>query len=342
MAELRLVGPSSGSRGSHSEVGSSLPGPGSQLADCSGVVIGVDVGGTKTHVAAFDRHFNVITDLIVSTRTGGPNQVWSGIVSAIGKLLAEGFQVKGVGVGIPGIVDSQAGSVRHAVNLGIGDDALHIVSRLRTILNVPSWIANDVDAAALGVFKILRRDNRCVRDLVYLSIGTGIAAGIILDGCLYRGHSGFAGEIGHFRVDPDGPLCLCGLRGCLEAVASGAALSRQWPAKGRHSSVEALFAAADRGDGKATLIVRRAVDHLTSAIYILALTFDINRIVIGGGVADVGASFLMDALGQGLCRLEGRSPWTRTLDLPDRIMLKPSEPVGVIGAAALTAQRRPL
>ena len=306
-----------------------------QAAEFSGVVIGVDVGGTKTHAASFDRHFNVIADLKVPTLTGGVDQVGTGIVEAVATLQSNGRPLTGVGIGLPGIVDSSAGSVRHAFNLGIGDDALDIVSRLNATIEAPCWIANDVDAAALGVYKILRRERRGLRDLLYLSIGTGIAAGVILNGSIYRGQNGFAGEIGHFRVDPDGPQCACGLQGCLEAVASGPALSRQWPSSGRHSPVEALFAATGRGDDRATAILQRAVEHLACAIHILATTFDVAPIVIGGGVADVGTSLLVDALRQGLYRLQSRSPWTRALNLPDRVMLKPPGPVGVIGAAAL-------
>ena len=169
-----------------------------QAAEFSGVVIGVDVGGTKTHAASFDRHFNVIADLKVPTLTGGVDQVGTGIVEAVATLQSNGRPLTGVGIGLPGIVDSSAGSVRHAFNLGIGDDALDIVSRLNATLGVPCWIANDVNAAALGVYEILRRDHRGLRDLVYLSIGTGIAAGVILDGRIYRGQNGFAGDIGHF------------------------------------------------------------------------------------------------------------------------------------------------
>ena len=308
--------------------------------DPSAVVIGVDVGGTKTHAATFDQHLNVIADRVVPTLTGGADQVGERIIATVATLHPNGQQLSGVGVGLPGIVDSAAGSVRHAFNLGIGDDALDIVSRLNATFGAPCWIANDVDAAALGVYEILRRDDRSLRDLVYLSIGTGIGAGVILDGRIHRGHNGFAGEIGHFLVDPDGPPCPCGLQGCLESVASGPALARQWPPSGRHSSVEALFAAVDRGDAKATLILRRAVEHLARAIHLLALTFDIDRIVIGGGVADVGGLLLMDALAQGLHRLQSPSPWIQALNLPSRIMLKPPEPVGVIGAAALTRRSR--
>lgn len=304
--------------------------------ESSGVVIGVDVGGTKTHAAVVDRQLNVMSDLTVPTRTGGPDQVGAGIVSAVAALDLNGRQLTGVGVGLPGIVDSSVGSVRHAFNLGVGEDALNLVSRLNMTVEAPCWIANDVDAAALGVYEILRREDHAHQDLVFLSIGTGIAAGVILGGRIYQGHRGFAGEIGHFLADPGGPECACGLRGCLEAIASGPALARQWPSAGRHSSVEALFAAAGRGDGSAIPILERAVEHLTRAVQLLALTFDVDRIVIGGGVADVGGSLLMDALRRGLHRLQSPSPWTRVLNLPGRIMLKPSEPVGVIGAAALT------
>ena len=190
-------------------------------ADPGVVVIGVDVGGTKTHAAVIDRHLNVVHDLTVPTQIGGVDQVGAGIVSAVAALESNGQRLAGVGIGLPGIVDSSAGSVRHAFNLGIGEDALDIVSRLSTAVSAPCWIANDVDAAALGVYEILRRDNRALRDLVFLSIGTGIAAGVILDGRIYQGNRGFAGEIGHFLADPGGPECACGLRGCLEAMASG-------------------------------------------------------------------------------------------------------------------------
>ena len=154
--------------------------------ESSGVAIGVDVGGTKTHAAVVDRHLNVITELTVPTRTGGVEPVGAGILSTVAALKFNGQHLEGVGIGLPGIVDSSAGSVRHAFNLGIGEDALDIVSRLNPTVSAPCWIANDVDAAALGVYEILRRDDRGLQDLVYLSIGTGIAAGVILGGRIHR------------------------------------------------------------------------------------------------------------------------------------------------------------
>ena len=301
------------------------------------VAVGVDVGGTKIHAAVVDREFGVINEVRVPTPTGGVEEVGAGIVETVAMLGFNGQQLRGVGIGLPGIVDSLAGSVRHAVNLGIDDEATEIVSWLSASFNVPCWVANDVNAAALGAYVTLRRDHSDLRDLAYLSIGTGIAAGVILDGRIYRGQNGFSGEIGHLLVDPNGPKCACGLRGCLEAVASGAALARQWPLPGQHpSSALSLFDAAGRGDDKATPILRRAVEHLARAIHVLSVTFDVDCIVIGGGVADDSGSLLLDPLIQALQRLGDQSSYARALGLPDRVMLKPPEPVGVIGAAALT------
>ena len=315
------------------------PGPVGEAMEPDGVVIGVDVGGTKTHAAVFDRHFNVIADVTVPTLTGGLRRVEEGIVSTVAGLRLGGRELAGVGVGMPGIVDSSAGTVRHAFNLGIGEDALEIASGVGAAVGAPCRVANDVDAAALGVFEVVGRGRRRLCDLAYLSVGTGVAAGVVLGGRIYSGSNGFAGEIGHLRVDPDGQRCPCGMHGCLEAVASGPALARQWCASGPQSPVEALFAAAGRGEGPAALIVERAAGHLTHAVHALALTFDVDRIVIGGGVADVGGPLLVDSIAQGLRRVQGGSPWMEALGLPERIMLKPPEPVGVIGAAALTARR---
>lgn len=311
-------------------------GPAGETIAPGGVVIGVDVGGTKTHAAVFDRHFNITDDVTVPTLTGGSRRVQEGIVSAIAGLRLGGRELVGVGIGVPGIVDSSAGTVCHAFNLGIGEDALEIVSGVGAAVGAPCRVANDVDAAALGVHEVLRRDHRCLRDLAYLSVGTGVAAGVILDGRIYGGRNGFAGEVGHLRVDPDGQRCACGMQGCLEAVASGPALARQWCASGRQSPVEALFAAAGRGEGPAALIVERAAGHLAHAVHALALTFDVDRMVIGGGVADVAGPLLVDALTQALSRVQSESPWMEALGLPERVMLKPPEPVGVIGAGALT------
>ncbi len=304
----------------------------------SGIIIGLDIGGTKTHVAAFDERYNLIAELRKPTVTGSLTAVGGAIIDSVAELRDKlnGSVITTIGIGIPGLIDREAGTVRQAVNLGIGDDPLDIVSRVTDVYDVECHIDNDVNVAALGAFHLLRGGD--VSDLAYLSIGTGIAAGVILDGNVHRGHRGVAGEIGHFPIMVGGPECECGLTGCLEALASGSAIARQWPTEGPTSPTESLIAAAKRDDEAAVLMLGRVSDHLAKAVYLLAITYDVDRIVVGGGVADLD-DLLLDIIKDGLARLEQQSAFVRSLQLPSRVILKPHEPVGAIGAAALTDPR---
>ena len=302
----------------------------------AGVVIGLDVGGTKTHSSAFDHQYNSRADVRVPTRTGSGEIVAASIIDTVATLTREldGWPIDAIGIGIPGVVDQATGSVRQAVNLGIGNEPLELCERLESVYGAPCHIDNDVNVAALGAYHILRND-RDISDLAYLSIGTGIAAGIILDGRMRRGHRGVAGEIGHFPLLPDGPECECGLRGCLEALASGSAIAKQWPSTTASSgSAELLIRRANAGDATATATLDPIVDHLAKAIYLLAITYDVDCVVIGGGVADLGV-LILDAITVGLQRLENRSEFVRSLQLTERVVLKPAGAVGAIGAALL-------
>ena len=149
---------------------------------------------------------------------------------------------------MPGLVDVERGAVKHAVNLGVDGDWLPLGDLLADGSGVPVVVENDVNAATLGAAALSGAD-----DLVYLSIGTGLAAGLVLDGRLRRGEHGAAGEIGHVPVDPTGVLCQCGQRGCLETIASGSALAAAWPS-GDVPPAQALFAAAPAGDPAAIAV----------------------------------------------------------------------------------------
>src|ERR671910_811353 len=122
----------------------------------------------------------------------------------------------GVVVDVPGLVDARSGTVKHAVNLGVDGEWLPVGQLLADLVGVPVLVENDVNAATLGAVALSGAD-----DVVYLSIGTGLAAGLVLEGRLRRGEHGAAGEIGHVPVDPQGVVCQCGQRGCLETIASG-------------------------------------------------------------------------------------------------------------------------
>lgn len=305
-------------------------------------VIGVDVGGTKTHAVAYDNQFKTLAEVVVPTTTGTASLVEASIVDVLDKIWSQlnGAAVTGVGIGIPGMVDTDRGVVRHAVNLGVGDEGMAIAARVSDSHHVRCWVDNDVNVAALGAYQVLRSSIVAARDLAFISVGTGVAAGIILEDKVHRGRHGFAGEIGHLPADPSGPQCECGLTGCLEAVASGTAITRRWPTKGSTSPAADLIEAAGTGNPAAQQLVDEIGDHLGRAVHLLALTFDVDLFVLGGGVADIGEP-LLRIIKDGLRRLERQSDVLRSLALSDRVILTPDDAVSVIGAASLTGLRRP-
>ena len=207
---------------------------------------GLDIGGTKTLAVAVDRRGAILGQARLATDARDGDAVASTAVAALDVLAAEvghpvdAFEV--VGAGLPGWVLPASGTVSHTLNLGVGQEPVAIASRITRRTGVPTLVENDVNAAAVGASTVM-----ACPDLAYLSIGTGVAAGLMLDGRLRRGALGVAGEIGHLPVDPAGPVCECGQRGCLEMVASGSAIARRWPSSNGRAASD-LFAAAEAGD----------------------------------------------------------------------------------------------
>jgi predicted NBD/HSP70 family sugar kinase len=183
-------------------------------------------------------------------------------------------------------------------------------------------------------------------DLAYLSIGTGLAAGIVLNGVLRRGPHNAAGEIGHIPVDPAGPACACGQRGCLEVLVSGSAIDARWPShpdaasgidsgSGTKHPAQALFDAAAAGDPRAVVIRDEVAGYLASAVRLLALTVDVDLFVLGGGVSEVGEP-LRQAIATALDRQAEGSAFLRGLNLSAKVSLIPrDQPIAAIGAALL-------
>jgi glucokinase len=158
-------------------------------------------------------------------------------------------------------------------------------------------LENDVRAAALGAYRWLQR-HEDVTHMAYVSVGTGIAAGLILNGTLYRGARGLAGEIGHVVVQPDGLRCQCGARGCLETVAAGPAIAHfssvqlAVPDKVRPLTSEEVYRQARQGHAGAKEIVIQTARYLAQAIHWLLMAYDVEKVIIGGGVTRAGDAFL--------------------------------------------------
>jgi predicted NBD/HSP70 family sugar kinase len=291
--------------------------------------LGIDIGGTKTDAVAVDESGALAHRIRLATGFGSPAVVETALtaVSRIGELTgidAPGFS--SIGIGIPGLVDTASGEVAHAVNLGV--DRLPLGGELAERLGVRVWVENDVKAAALGAYDVLG----LAGTMAYLNLGTGMAAGIVVGGRLWRGTSGIAGEIGHIPIDPLGAECACGQRGCLETVASGSGIARQWrtddPLPAR-----SLFAAAAAGDGEAQAIKDRLAEGIAAAVRVLVLAVDVDTVVIGGGLSHLGDPLLGD-VHEVLEDWERTSPFLASLALPQRVRLvPPGSPVAALGAA---------
>lgn len=300
--------------------------------------IGVDIGGTKTDAVAIGFDGSILHQARLPTGFG-PLAVLDSAATAV-RELAEHAGIsprdfESIGIGIPGRVDSNTGRVAHAVNLGL--DGLDLGGELGRRLDALVKVENDVNAAALGAFHLLGTPS--THSMAYLNLGTGLAGGLVLDGKLWRGSRGAAGEIGHIPVDPDGQLCPCGQRGCLELVASGSAVARQWPSD-HPRPVQALFDAADAGDARAIEVRARLVENIASAVRVLVLTVDVDIVVIGGGMSSLGEP-LSTALHEVLESWASVSPFVDSLDLATRVRLLPADfPAAAVGAALVGAADR--
>jgi len=299
--------------------------------DTRGVLIGLDIGGTKTDAVAVDGAGAIIGRIRRPTGHGDAAVVGD-VIDSVRELQEDaGFDfsdVRSVGVGIPGVVDSAGGRVLHAVNLGV--ESLDLAALAGARLGVPVAVENDVNAAALGAAAMLGAD--AGPSMAYLNLGTGVAAGIISDGALWRGARGTAGEVGHISVDPAGRMCGCGQRGCIETLCGGGALARAWGRPGAFP-VRDIFDAADAGDTEAQLLRADLVRGAAAAVRVLVLSADVETVVFGGGLTALGER-LGDGIRTALVAEAAGSPFLRSLHLDERIELLPSgSPAAALGAA---------
>lgn len=306
----------------------SFAGPGGRS-----IRVGLDVGGTKTETVAITPDGEIVARLRRPTGQGSDAVVADIVesVRAIQRDLAPTSDViASVGIGIPGLVDSVTGRVLHAVNLGV--ESLDLAFHVAEQLGVPVAVENDVNAAALGA--AASRDQNA--SMAYLNLGTGVAAGVVIDGVLWHGARGTAGEVGHISVDPNGRLCGCGQRGCIESLSGGGALARAWGRPGA-LPVRDIFAASDKGDEQARTLRADLARGAAAAVRILVLTFDVETVVIGGGITALGNPLYEDIRAALRADADG-SAFLRSLRLDERIELLPSgSPAAAIGAALVGA-----
>lgn len=264
-------------------------------------VFAVDLGGTRMRGALITEGGDVLM------RDAVPTQASRGEPAAMRRLAglmhrmkgaSDGVDVVGIGMALAGPVDPVAGTVHNPPNLPTWDGTSP-TRDLAANAGLPAWVHNDASLAALGEY--VYGMGRHTRSLVMVTVGTGVGGGMVLDGRLYGGARGFAGEIGHMVVEPSGPPCPCGGCGCLEIMASGTALGRMARERleaGEESIVrtmvrgdvsrvraETLVRAEGRGDALAGEVLRTGGHYLGVGVASLRSLLDPELIVIGGGVA---------------------------------------------------------
>jgi glucokinase len=284
--------------------------------------LGVDVGGTKVAVAAVEgieaRHIVEHPTVLDSTAA-----LLDGIESAIREVAAQAGQPEAIGIGVPSQVEWSTGTVLASVNIPLAGVPLR--EQLSERFGVPVFVDNDASCAALAEAREIG-----ARDLVMLTLGTGVGGGIVAGGHVFRGADGLGGELGHVVVEADGPECpgSCPSRGCLEALCSGTALERAAGRKGRE-----VVAAAREGDADAQAHLDRLGRYLGIGISNMVNAFQPEYVVIGGGLSAAADLFLETAIAEAGSRALP-ALWERATVQP----AQGGNGAGVIGAGLLALQ----
>jgi glucokinase len=273
----------------------------------SELAIGVDLGGTSLRIGAFTNGLEPVESISMATRVAaGPEAVVGDIAGGIQRLIEKHLgsgKLAGVGVGSPGPINLIEGTLGRLPNFP-GWDGFALRGALEEALGLPVSLECDANAAALAEWKAGAGKEIAVDSMCMLTLGTGVGSGIVLDGKIWHGMVGMGGEAGHVPILPDGPVCGCGSRGCLEMYGSATALVRianEMVASGEAKDIEQLIAAkqaegkgitaldlallARAGGAGAIELYRKLGFHLGLGLAGLVSTLDLPLYIIGGGVA---------------------------------------------------------
>ncbi len=269
----------------------------------AGYVAGIDMGAQHLRIAIANFGAHVIIEKEIPFDIASPPPFCLKKTDALLKeLLKEADlnlnQITSIGFGVPGPISSDAGMVI-APPIMPGWDQFPIRASLEEMWGLPVSVNNDAELGALGEWAY--GAGREANDLAYIKVGTGIGAGLLIDGRIYRGSTGSAGEIGHITIDTDGPVCTCGNRGCLEALSGGRAIAKQAQTKIKEEAntqlqkispanitAKDVALMAQRGDLVSQQIMEKAGENLGIAIAGLINIFNPDMVIVGGGVAQTG------------------------------------------------------
>ncbi len=308
----------------------------------SELTIGIDIGGTKISAGVVDSSGNLIDSSRCSTPLEGGKELVSSVIGLV-KESNKKHEIKGIGISIAALISSDYGTIVGAPNIA-NLSKLNFVNEIKKEFKLPIIIENDANAAMWAEFKF--GSAKGLNPVMFLIIGTGVGGGLVIDGKLFKGANGIGAEFGHMCVVPNGLLCGCGAKGCIEQYASGGALIRYAneallanPDKSEEVlsfgegklSGTALTKAAKAGNELALAAFSKQADWLGLACASYSLIIDPQAIIIGGGVVDAGELFLAPVR----AAMRKYMPFAESHVPPKIIAAKFGNDAGLIGAADL-------
>lgn len=305
--------------------------------------VGVDIGGTNIAAAIVNEEGKILYKRSNPTNADRrPNGILDVIISTIKELMENtelSREVKGIGIGVPGVCNIEKGIVEFAPNLFWND--VKIVEIMEKKFSLPTYIDNDANAAALG--EAWCGAGKGKKNIVCITLGTGVGSGLILNGEIYHGAKNGAGELGHITVVEDGPKCNCGNNGCLEALAAAPAIlkaGKEAIVNGKETllteidleslTTKDIFDGAKKGDRVCLDIVNQVANHLGLALANVVNILNPEQIIIGGGVAAAG-----DILFNPLKDIIRKRALKGLFDGLEIVKAQLGNDAGIVGAAAL-------
>jgi glucokinase len=308
--------------------------------------IGIDLSGATLKGALISHAGEIIQELRFETEDQSPDALFDRVVQAALSLRDDknaGGRVGGIGVGIPGLVNRKTNRIEVMPNLPALSH-IDITTDLSRETGLPVILDNDANAAAYGELQAGAARGR--QDVFFVALGTGIGAGLIINGQIYRGAAGFAGEFGHMTIDPEGIECACGNIGCLETIASGpnivrrtrerlyrdrtSSLSRLAIPRDREFTAEDIAHAASEGDEMAQVMMERTGMFLGIALAAVINLLNVEMVVMGGGVMEAGELILKPTIKE-----TRRRAFPPSFNSCEIVIAKLGATAGMIGAALL-------
>ena len=309
--------------------------------------IGIDLGGTNIKAGVVDEEFKIIAKATCKTNLPRPAEdICRDMAEVAKQAVAEAGltldDIESVGIGTPGTANSAEGIIEYSNNLGFKD--FHVVELMKTFIDKPCYVENDANAAAYGEF--VAGAAKGANNAVCITLGTGVGGGIIIDKKIYSGFNFAGAEIGHTVVDPNGPMCTCGRRGCFEVFSSATGLIRmtkeameadpssvmnEMSEKMGKVSARTAFNAMREGDKAGKEVVDKYIRYLALGITNTINIFQPDILCIGGGVCNEGDPLLLP-----LKELVAKEVYTKNSSKNSEIVIaKLGNDAGIIGAAFL-------